>query len=124
MFLKKIKDADKTAAEVHERVSRLKQVLDGVRVVLERREETGIAHCDKSNNKGEERIRKCIHASRLILRQVENEVGGFDNNASGEEKALSDKVKIALRQPTIVKLQIDLEARVSALQTELSILQL
>ena len=122
IFLRKVKNADEIAAEVHERVSRLKQVLDGVRVVLETREERGIASHDGADIKSEERIRKCIRASAVILRDVERKVGGFDSQASGT--AIVDKVKIALRQPAIIKLQTDLEARISALQTELSILQL
>ena len=122
VFLKKVKDADKTAEEVHERVLRLKQVLDGVRGLLETREEKGVAPHDRADVESEERIRKCIQASRSILLEVEKKVGGFDSSASGT--ALIDKVKIALRQPSIKKLQTDLEARISALQTELSILQL
>ena len=122
LFLKKIKDADKTAAEVYERVSRLKQVLDGVRNVLKKREEKALTPQDAADFESEERIRQCITASRMILREVERKVGGFDKNASGP--MILDRVKIALRQPSIVKLQTDLEARISALQTELSILQL
>lgn len=122
VFLRKVKDADRTAAEVHERVLRLKHALDGVRVVLEIREEKGVAPHDRADVESEERIRKCILASWCILVEVEKKVGGFNSNASGT--ALVDRVKIALRQPAIVKLQTDLEARISALQTELSILQL
>ena len=123
VFLKKVKDADKIADEVYKRVVQLKDVLDGVRSVLETREEKGVAPHDSADIQSEERINECIRASGKILRQVERQVGGFNRNKTSGT-ALIDKVKIAFRSSGIVKLQTSLEARISALQTELSLLQL
>lgn len=122
VFLKKVKHADRLTAEVYERATRLNEVLNGLTHALQAREQKGVAPQDNADLESAKRIRRCILASGIILREVEKKVGGFDNAASGT--TLVDKVKIALRHPGIVRLQTDLDARVQALQTELSILQL
>jgi ankyrin repeat protein len=122
VFLKKVKDADRTVAEVYERSTRLNQVLNGLALALQTREEKGLAPQDDTHNESVKRIRQCIDASGKILRKVDLKVGGFENVASGT--AFIDRVKIAFRHPGIARLQTDLDARVQALQTELSILQL
>ena len=122
VFLKKVKNADRLSAEVYERATRLNQVLNGLTLALQSREQKGIAPHNNADLESAKRIRRCILASGIILREVEKKVGGFSNAASGT--SLADKVKIALRHPGIVRLQTDLDARVQALQTELSILQL
>ena len=122
VFLKKVKHADRTVAEVYERSTRLNQVLNGLALALQTREEKNLALQDDTHNESVKRIRQCIDASGKILRKVDLKVGGFENVASGT--AFIDRVKIAFRHPGIARLQTDLDARVQALQTELSILQL
>ena len=91
-----------------------------MRTELRRRSTNGLQ--DDTHNESVKRIRQCIEASGKILRKVDLKVGGFENVASGT--AFIDRVKIAFRHPGIARLQTDLDARVQALQTELSILQL
>lgn len=122
-FLKKVKDADKIAGEVHERVERLTQVLDGVRAVILKRRQAGASSTFDDDTAVESRINQSARACYELLRDLEQKVGGFEKQATSFS-ALVERVKIALRQPIIVKRQTDLEARISILQTELVVLQL
>ena len=124
VFLKRVKDADRALAEIYERATRLDQVLNGLTLALTSREQKGLAPRSTSDLESAERIRRCILASGKILREVERKVGGFENESASDNIALLERVKIACRHPGIVRLQTDLDARVQALQTELSILQL
>jgi hypothetical protein len=122
VFLNKVRTADKIANEVHERTSRLKRVVENIKNVLEVREEKGVAPHDGADDQTVENIRECIEASGTVLRQVEAKVGSFSTNASGA--ALLDRFKLACKHSGIKKFQLDLEARISALQADLSLLQL
>lgn len=122
IFLKKVKDAAKMAVELHERVESLHQVLDGIGRVLKKRKGKSVGPYDTADVHIEDNIHACITASRTILANIESKVGGFHTKIAGT--ALVEKVRLAVRQPGIIKLQTDLEARTSALQTYLSLLQL
>lgn len=121
-FLRKVKNADAIVGEAYERTLRLKKVLENVRLVLEAREERGVASNSAVEIQTAANIDHCVHAAREILLDVENRVGGFGQQ--GSTASLGERVKVAFRHPGVCRLQTDLEARVSALSADLAILQL
>lgn len=126
VFLHKVRNADKVAAEVYDRVERLAQVLEGVKSVLEDREERGGSPKSPRCESVEERIRRSVAACKTFLDELEKKVGGYDieriNKTSTDQLLL--RFRIAIKKPSIAKRQVDLEARISQLQTDLVVLQL
>ncbi|WPH00121.1 Hypothetical protein R9X50_00294400 [Acrodontium crateriforme] len=123
LFLKKVKDADKIAIELHDRVDRLTQVLESVRAVLQERQRLGVSSSSPDGQSVALRIGGSIKSCNSFLTALEKKVDGFDTTKVSI-KTLVDRFKIALKHPAIAKRQNDLEARISVLQTDLVVLQL
>lgn len=121
-FFRKVQKADRIVAEVYERTSRLQKVLENVKLVLQAREERGVATRTAVEIQTEQNINDCVRACRAGLLEVRKKVGGFD--LRDPSPALLDRVKVALRHPSVSSLQTDLEARVNALEADLLIIQL
>ncbi|KAK5130897.1 hypothetical protein LTR08_001560 [Meristemomyces frigidus] len=123
VFLRKVKNADGVANEVYDRVDKLSSVLEGVRVVLQRRHE----HLEKSSTTRsdavEGRICNSVIACHSLLNDLQSKVGGFDTE-TGSTPTLVARFKVAFRNSSIARRQTDLDARISILQTELVVLQL
>ena len=117
--------ADKVVVDVLDNIDRLRQVLEGVEIVLKGREQKGVASKDDNDIQAQKRIQNCSAACILLLNDLNSRVGVFDLDARGLSLPnLLKRVKIAIGQPRILRIQSDLEARVSSLQTELSLLHL
>ncbi|KAF2172427.1 hypothetical protein M409DRAFT_63116 [Zasmidium cellare ATCC 36951] len=122
-FLKKVKDADKIAFELWERMTRLDSVLNSVKAVLQDRDDhdaSSGSHAQVSAQVAET-IRGSVQACTRTVNQLQQRVGGFDNQV---KRSVLDKWRIALRQPSITRINDELEARVHVLSTELAVLQL
>lgn len=123
VFLKKVSTADNIALEVLERVERLRHVTDGVRAILQRREEAGVPLTSESDVSVETKINESLKACVKYLQALERRVGRFDDS-DASLKVLVNRFKVAWRHSSICKGQNDLEARISILQTNLIVLQL
>ncbi|KAK4635678.1 Putative ankyrin repeat protein [Fulvia fulva] len=120
-FLKKVKDADKIAAEISDRIERLESVLKSVEAVLKARDDHAVSSGDDAQVA--ERIKRSVLACTKTLKDLRTKLGGFDAAAS-RDRDLIERVKIAFRQPSINRINTELEARVQTLSTDLSVLQL
>ncbi|KAK4507914.1 hypothetical protein PRZ48_001649 [Zasmidium cellare] len=122
-FLKKVKDADKIAFELWERITRLDSVLNSVKAVLQDRDDHDVSSGSHAQVSAQvaETIRGSVQACTRSVNQLQQRVGGFDNQV---KRSVLDKWRIALRQPSITRINDELEARVHVLSTELAVLQL
>lgn len=122
-FLKKVKDADKIAYELSERIKRLENVLQGVQAVLKDRDEHEISSGNdvQAGAQVATTIRGSVLACTRTVRQLQDRVGGFDNQV---KRTILERWKIALHHTSISRINDELEARVSVLSTELAVLQL
>lgn len=122
-FLKKVKDADKIAFELWERITRLDAVLNSVKAVLQDREDHDVSSGSQAQVSAQvaDTIRDNIQACTRTVNQLQQRVGGFDNQV---KRSVVDKWRIALRQTSITRINDELEARVTVLSTELAVLQL
>ncbi|KAK3116170.1 hypothetical protein LTR53_003719, partial [Teratosphaeriaceae sp. CCFEE 6253] len=123
LFLKKVSEADSIALEVHERVERLSDVLEGVRAVLQRSRHAGASLPADDNDLVEAKVYDSLKACSKCLKNLEQRLEGF-SNSNGTVRELVGRFRTAWRHPSIVKGQNDLEARISILQTNLVVLQL
>ena len=123
VFLRRVRNADGVANEVCDRVDRLRSVLDGVRIVLERRHNNNERSSKTGRDSIECRICDSVLACHEFLSDLESKVGDFDT-ATAPTPTLVDRFRLACRHSSIARRQTDLDARINILQTELVILQL
>lgn len=120
-FLKKVKDADKIAFELWERITRLDAVLHSVKAVLQDRDDHDVSSGSHAPVDAQvaETIRDNIQACTRTVNQLQQRIGGF-----ADQRSVVDKWRIALRQTSITRINDELEARVQVLSTQLAVLQL
>jgi ankyrin repeat protein len=127
LFLKRVKDADKIAVEIDDRLKRLASVLEGVESVLQSRDATVGPSTQASDAAVARRIGDSINACSTTLKELEAKLGKLPDLANARIRTSSEfveRVKKALHQPTIQRINAELEARVQALSTDLAVLQL
>ena len=118
-FLKKIKDAEKIAAEIGDRIERLESVLKSVEAVLKARDDHEVSSGD--DVEVAERIKRSVLACTKTLKDLRAKLGGFDSSGNRD---VVERVKVAFRHPSINRINTELEARVQTLSTDLTVLQL
>ncbi|EME48736.1 hypothetical protein DOTSEDRAFT_76280 [Dothistroma septosporum NZE10] len=104
-FLEKVKDAGKIANELGDRA----------RDTDDHDETTG------GDVQVAQRIKRSVLACSKTLEDLRTKLGGFDVAASRD---LVNRARVAFRQPSINRIENELEARVQALSTDLAVLQL
>ncbi|KAK5127077.1 hypothetical protein LTR85_008437 [Meristemomyces frigidus] len=119
-----IEDAKSIANEVHDRIDRLGQVLDGVKHVLGEREDTQASTAVENEAKAKKRIHESIQACGTILEQNDEKVYCSGRGpAQNSELGLKQRVNIALRERSISRFQGEVEAHIHVLHLNLDILQ-
>ncbi|KXT03948.1 hypothetical protein AC578_9311 [Pseudocercospora eumusae] len=122
VFLKKVKDADKIAFDLNERIKRLRGVLIGVQEVLEHRDEHEVS---TQGNDAEvaARIDETVRSCRRTLEELQTKLGCSSKEQQNAGRSLLDSIKLALRHPSISRISNELEARIQILTTDLAVLQ-
>jgi ankyrin repeat protein len=124
VFLKKVKDADKIAAEIGERIARLSSVLEGVQAVLKHRDDAETTTQGQDAEAVAVRIRASIASCADTLQELSSKIGGFKPRQESDSITLFERVRIAFRHPSVNRINGELEARIQTLATDLTVLQL
>lgn len=122
-FLKRASDADRTALEIHERVTRLENVLEGIKAILKTRDDDG------ASPGSDEQVVKRIHEAVLSCQKPLAKLwckAGMAKSSPQEDRSKTpwERVKIAWSSSSINRLNSELEARIHILSTDLTVLQL
>ncbi|KJX99174.1 hypothetical protein TI39_contig370g00003 [Zymoseptoria brevis] len=128
VFLKRVKDADKIAVETGDRLRRLAGVLRGVQSVLESRELEVVDDAASATNDAAvaRRIDESVKACTKTLEDLQAKIRRLESTdlRTTAWRVFLERVKGALRNPTITRINTELEARIQSLSTDLAVLQL
>ncbi|GAB7363600.1 hypothetical protein MBLNU230_g4171t1 [Neophaeotheca triangularis] len=123
-FLNRVKNADKTALEISNRVQQLADVLRTVNNAIHSRYSNKWAETpDGGSEEVVRQVQSSIEACNLILVDIRNKVGGYDGKNPEQTPSLIERLRIVFRHPSIARAQGDIEAHISLLQTSLGLLQ-